>query len=234
MSHDNYFVIIPAAGSGQRMQSQSPKQYLRLNSKPLLQHTLERLGQLDCVNEIIVAIAQDDQDFEALIPHLPPDVVSRISSVIGGNSRALSVLNALQALDDRAAASDWVLVHDAARPCITVSDVEKLINALRAEQAGGILAMPVRDTIKQVSSGDYVERTLDRSMLWQAATPQMFRYSVLLESLRTALAQGLEITDEASAIELAGYPVRLVHGRPDNIKITFPEDLVLAAAILQD
>ena len=149
-----------------------------------------------------------------------------------GKERADSVFSALSSLENQASSDDWVLVHDAARLCITTEDVKRLITELKDDEVGGILALPVSDTLKSVQGG-FITGTPDRSQIWRALTPQMFRFGLLKEALESARRQGLTVTDEASALELAGYKPRIVEGRPDNIKITRPEDLPLATFYLE-
>jgi len=152
-------------------------------------------------------------------------------SVEGGRERCDSVLNGLQALSPWAQENDWVLVHDAARPCVTTEAIQTLITSVGGHEVGGILAVPVSDTLKR-ADGKVISATLDRRSLWQAHTPQMFRYSLLKESLERALANNFSVTDEASALEFSGYQTLLVEDRRDNIKVTRPEDLAMAEAIL--
>jgi 2-C-methyl-D-erythritol 4-phosphate cytidylyltransferase len=156
-----------------------------------------------------------------------------VRTTTGGEQRADSVLAGLACLDGRAADSDWVLVHDAARPCLCADDLQRLISAVRGSDIGGILAEPVVDTVKRASADGLVEATLDRDRLWRAQTPQMFRLGELRSALQRALAAGEAITDEASAMEHAGFPVQLVRGSPANLKVTVAEDLALAAWYLQ-
>lgn len=232
MNQTHYFLIIPAGGSGKRMGSEAPKQYLELDGKSLLQHTLERMHRLPHFSRIVVAAAETDSLFISMLQQLPTDLRTRLVVAPGGAERMHSVRNALLALQDEARADDWVLVHDAVRPCVRTSDVEKLISVLQDEPAGGLLAVPARDTIKTADATGYVTGTLERSILWQAVTPQMFRYGVLTRALDLAVQTGGQMTDEAAAVEQLGLPVKLVAGRSDNIKITWPEDLLLAAALL--
>jgi 2-C-methyl-D-erythritol 4-phosphate cytidylyltransferase len=164
---------------------------------------------------------------------LPLTLVSKLLVAEGGSERMQSVSNALALLEPFAAADDWVLVHDAVRPCVQASDARKLMQELRQERAGGLLALQVRETLKEGDERGFVQRTVDRSRIWQAATPQMFRFSVLQSALQQALADNRSVTDEAAAVEAAGLPVRLVTGRADNIKVTYPGDLALVAAVLQ-
>jgi 2-C-methyl-D-erythritol 4-phosphate cytidylyltransferase len=223
-----YFLVLPAAGSGRRMQAEVPKQYLELNGSSLLEHSLERLGALPEIAHIAIALAADDLTWPALAKRLRPEVARKVLVTTGGAERMQSVANALAALRPLAADADWVLVHDAVRPCVHPADVRKLMQELAQEEAGGLLGVPVRETLKESADGEFVRRTVDRSRIWQAATPQMFRFAVLQRALQQATAA----TDEAAAVEGLGLPVRLVAGRADNIKITYPGDLLLAAAVL--
>ena len=220
----NLAVIVPAAGVGSRMQAEMPKQYIPLLGKPILSHTLDKLAQLDCINHFMVAVSQHDSYFNA---SFLPD--SRFACCDGGKERADSVLLALQALAPQQ--PDWVLVHDAARPLVDLTDIERLISACLQQQQGGILAAKVKDTIKR--GAQLVSETVPRGDLWQAFTPQMFPYHTLLQALQSGLQAGANITDEASAMELTGEAVQLVAARTDNLKITTPEDLPLAEFIIQ-
>ncbi|MFC0308670.1 2-C-methyl-D-erythritol 4-phosphate cytidylyltransferase [Gallibacterium trehalosifermentans] len=212
--------IVPAAGIGSRMQSDRPKQYLSLLGKTILQHTLERLLSYSIIEKIIVATAKND-------PYLidfPLKNHQNIQWVIGGETRDQSVLNALGEIDDN---DVWVMVHDAARPCITHQDLDKLLAI--TDPQGAILAKPVVDTIKKAFGTTHkIEKTEDRSLLWHALTPQFFPAVVLKQALIQAKNKGFTVTDEASAFELIGKYPQLVAGRSDNIKITRPEDLALA------
>jgi 2-C-methyl-D-erythritol 4-phosphate cytidylyltransferase len=227
------FLVIPAAGSGRRMQQELPKQYLEVLGKPLLQHTLENLGDLGLMQGIVLAVSPQDHRIDAVLAALPAALRSRITLVHGGAERANSVLAAVTALADRADPEDWVLVHDAVRPCVRQQDVLRLLDAVRDEPAGGLLAQPVRDTLKLADASGYVLRTVDRTGLWQAATPQAFRHAILLRALRESAARGAQLTDESAAVEALGMPVRLVQGSADNVKLTWPEDLSLLATLLQ-
>ena len=215
------------------MQAEVPKQYLMVAGKSLLQHSLERLGALPEIDRIVVALAAEDSDWPMLLQHLPTNITDKLLLAEGGAERMESVANALSALQPFAADDDWVLVHDAVRPCVHPSDVRKLMRELLQERAGGLLAVPVRDTLKESDGSQLVVRTVERSRIWQAATPQMFRFAVLQRAIQRVQAEHKIVTDEASAVESLGLPVRLVPGRSDNIKVTYPEDLVLAAAVLQ-
>lgn len=226
----NIAVVIPAAGIGQRMQADRPKQYLQLAGKSILEHTVSRLAQVPQLGPMWLALSVDDPYFEqTLLPKLP-----YINRVTGGSERANSVLNALQAID--AEVYPWVLVHDAARPLVQVTDIQNLLQQCLTQQCGGILATQVRDTMKRGNAGlplALVDHTVPRQQLWHALTPQFFPTILLRDALSQALAAGVAITDEASALEWAGQPVLLVPGRADNIKITQPEDLALARFYLE-
>lgn len=215
------------------MQAEVPKQYLTVAGKSLLLHSLERLGALPEINRIVVALAAEDCDWPALVELLPATITGKLLLAAGGTERMQSVANSLAALQPFAADDDWVLVHDAVRPCVHPADVRKLMRELAQERAGGLLAVPVRETLKESDGSQLVVRTVERSRIWQAATPQMFRFAVLQRAMQRAQTEHKVVTDEASAVEALGLPVRLVPGRADNIKVTYPEDLVLAAAVLQ-
>ena len=227
MNQAKYYAVVPAAGVGKRMQADKPKQYLPLLGKAVLEQTLTRLLNADVFTTIAVAISKED-------PYWSELKVSQNTQVItanGGKERADSVLSALSALENQANDDDWVLVHDAARPCITREDIVHLIETLKDESFGGILALSSHDTLKQVEN-DRIQATIDRSSVWRALTPQMFRYGVLKRALEQTEGN-LAVTDEASAIELTGGCVKIVEGRSDNIKITRPEDLALAEFYLE-
>lgn len=223
----NYWGVVPAAGIGSRMRSQLPKQYLTLQNKPIIQHTLDRLSQLN-INGIVVSIAKDDPYWKTLTNLSKP-----IIRVNGGKERCHSVLNALQILQQKANPDDWVLVHDAARPCVRTSDIEKLMTQLADHPIGGLLALPVRDTMKRGNNTNTITETVNREGLWHALTPQMFRLKTLTTALETILARDELVTDEAQAIEKLGLSPILIEGHPDNIKITHPQDLQLAELYLQ-
>jgi 2-C-methyl-D-erythritol 4-phosphate cytidylyltransferase len=215
------------------MQADTPKQYLGIAGKTLLQRSLERLGALPEISRIAVALAADDAAWIDVAKQLRPELAGKVVTATGGAERMQSVSNALDALRPFAADDDWVLVHDAVRPCAHPLDVRKLMQELLREEAGGLLAVRVRETLKESDAKERVLRTVDRSNIWQAATPQMFRFAVLQRALRQAIDAGRSVTDEAAAVEALGLPVRLVAGRADNLKVTYPGDLPLAAAILE-
>ncbi len=218
----NIWAVVPAAGVGKRMQADRPKQYLLLAGKAVLEQTITRLLQADVFSAIAVAVSREDPYW----PELACSSHEKIVTAAGGKERADSVLSALRSLRDKASDDDWVLVHDAARPCLTSSDVHKLIETLKKDDVGGILALSSHDTLKK-SQGSHVSETIDRSIIWRALTPQMFRYGMLKQALEQAEGNPA-ITDEASALEMQGLQPKIVEGRSDNIKITRPEDLALA------
>ena len=224
MNDANRWVVVPAAGVGKRMGSSIPKQYLKLAGRPVIDHTLERVLLHPMIDGVYVALGEEDSWWPNTEFADHPDLVR----VEGGAERCFSVLNALEQLQSRARPDDWVLVHDAARPCLRRKDVDHLIGMLESHDAGGLLGVPVRDTMKRTSKTDEVVRTVDRNHLWHAFTPQMFRFDRLLNAMRGAINAGHLVTDEASAIEWAGDKPLMVEGHPDNIKITRPEDLPLA------
>jgi len=229
MSKPRYWLIVPAAGSGQRMKADCPKQYLRLGHRYILDITLSRLLDHADFSGCMVAVRADDPWWTETAASSD----ARINTCVGGSERADSVLAALDALADRVADDDWVLVHDAARPCLDSADFNRLLTELRDHPVGGLLATPVADTLKRVASdSSRVEATIDRRHLWRALTPQMFRFATLKQALESAIAAGYPVTDEASAVERAGGVPCIVEGRPDNIKITVPADLALAGFIL--
>ncbi|GAB5382676.1 MAG: 2-C-methyl-D-erythritol 4-phosphate cytidylyltransferase [Aliiglaciecola sp.] len=225
----SFSAVVPAAGVGKRMQADRPKQYLLIQGKTVLEHTLEKLISHPHIQHIVVAVHPQDPYFDELECSQAP----WLSRVEGGKERADSVLNGLNYLASTFPDSDWVLVHDAARPCIGYQDLDKLI-ALHSSGQGGILAAPVRDTMKRSTQNDpsVVLQTVDRAGLWHALTPQFFPLKALQKSLHEALAENVAITDEASAMEWAGHKVQLVEGSDRNIKITRPDDLSLASFYL--
>jgi len=206
-----------------------PKQYLELGGRRVIDHTVERMLSHPAVDGLYLALGEEDGWWDDTEFSGHADLVR----VAGGSERCHSVSNALQALAARAGRDDWVLVHDAARPCVRRSDVDRLIDIVRGDQVGGLLGLPVRDTMKRTDAGDRVLDTVERNHLWHAFTPQMFRFGVLQDALRGALDSGVLVTDEASAIEWAGYRPVMVEGHADNLKITRPEDLRLAAYYLE-
>lgn len=217
--------VVPAAGIGSRMQSGRPKQYLTIGQSTILEHSIASLLAHPAINRVIVALSPDDNYFQ----QLPLASDSRIVTVTGGKQRADSVLAGLQAAEQ----AEWALVHDAARPCLTADDLSRLLSVSRHSRIGGILAAPVRDTMKRSEPGkDAIAHTVEREALWHALTPQLFPLTLLRQCLERALNEGANITDEASALEYCGYHPELIAGRSDNIKVTRPEDLALATFYL--
>ncbi len=229
MTAPMFWLIIPAAGIGSRMQAQCPKQYLTVADKTILEHTLACFIDHPNLHGIVLPLAEHDHWWSELSLAQHP----LIQTVMGGVERADSVLNGLRALElSGAQASDWVLVHDAARPLLQPSDLERLLIELADGPVGGLLAVPARDTLKQVDATGKVIQTIDRSLVWHALTPQMFRFGLLQQALADALQAGVAVTDESSAMEWAGYAPRVIEGQANNIKITRPEDLLLLETLL--
>nr|WP_288498876.1 2-C-methyl-D-erythritol 4-phosphate cytidylyltransferase [uncultured Pseudomonas sp.] len=217
-----FWAVIPAAGIGSRMRADRPKQYLQLAGKSILEHTLHCFLDHPGLRGVVVSLAEDDPFW----PSLACARDGRIHTAAGGAERADSVLNALLRLTELGAGEqDWVLVHDAARPNLAQSDLDLLLAELAGDAVGGLLAVPARDTLKRVGSDGRVRETIDRSVIWQAYTPQMFRLGALHQALAEALVSDVAVTDEASAMEWAGHAPRLIEGRADNLKVTRPEDL---------
>ncbi len=217
-----FWAVIPAAGVGARMAADRPKQYLPLGGLTILEHSLLCFLDHPRLKGLVISLAADDPYW----PALPCALDSRIQRVTGGKERADSVLNALLHLHAQGASDDdWVLVHDAARPNLARSDLDQLLGELADDPVGGLLAVPARDTLKRADAQGRVAETVDRRLIWQAYTPQMFRLGALHRALADSLVAHVPITDEASAIEWAGAAPRLIEGRADNIKVTRPEDL---------
>jgi len=223
-----FWAVIPAAGIGTRMQAEIPKQYLRVNNKCILEYSLECFCSHARIAGVVVVLAANDGHWDqlAIAGH------AKIMTAAGGAERFNSVLNGLHYLQQQADADDWVLVHDAVRPCLYHDDVDRLIAELSKHPVGGLLALPVRDTLKRVDDDGAVIETVDRSGLWHALTPQMFRLAMLEQAIAKAVAGNHMITDEAQAMELCGYRPVAVQGRADNIKITRRGDLPLAELFL--
>ena len=221
-----YSVVVPAAGIGKRMKTDCPKQYLHIAGKTIIEHTLTKLLEHGQVKRVIVVLNPNDM----LFAQLPIASHPCIEVVVGGQERCDSVLAGLNYLPDD---EEWVLVHDAARPCFTTADLTALLQLAEQDSTGGILATPVRDTMKRavnvkMNGQSIVKQTESRENLWHALTPQFFKLSSLKKALNKANKQKINITDEASAIELLGEKVILVEGSASNIKITQSEDLLLA------
>lgn len=228
----NIWAIVPSAGSGQRMQQSIPKQYLELHGRAVIEHTLSTLLSEARINSVIVCIAENDPYW----PKLDCAHESNVFYTRGGATRSRSVFNGIKALAEQANKQDWVLVHDAARPCLSQAMLSAFIDQLIDDEVGGILALPSNDTVKQATSSEAeskIECTLDRSRIWYAQTPQMFRYGLLKKALKRAIKKDADITDEASAMERAGYRPRLIPGERRNLKITQPDDLELANLLIE-
>ena len=230
MNKDKYFLIVPASGIGQRMNSTIPKQYIILeNGLTILDQCLNTILSNDLISGFIVALNKKDSHFKSSDFAKDPKLISFTS---GGKERFHSVLNALNALDQTAKPNDWVLVHDAVRPCIRKEDINKLIEEVADDKVGGILANRIVDTVKQ-KNDDGLVSTIDRQKLYIAQTPQMFRYDILKDSIEKAIKSNMHITDESEALESLNYSIRIVEGSSTNIKITTQEDIHLANYFLK-
>lgn len=223
--------MVPAAGVGKRMQAPCPKQYLSFLGKTVLEHTVERLLCHPKITKVIIALGENDEYFPLSALAKNPQVIT----VTGGKERVYSVLAGLQSINT--AEFSWVLVHDAARPCVSHQDITQLITTCLTSNVGGLLATQVCDTMKRAQLSPQkqqplVQNTESRDGLWHALTPQMYQVDELRNAIENALAQNLEITDESSAIEFAGLPSQLIAASGDNIKITRPDDLAMAEFIL--
>jgi 2-C-methyl-D-erythritol 4-phosphate cytidylyltransferase len=230
MNKDKYFLVVPASGIGQRMNSTIPKQYIILEKGlTILDQCLNTILSNDLISGFIVALDKKDSHFKSSDFAKDPKL---ISITTGGKERFHSVLNALNALDQTAKPNDWVLVHDAVRPCIRKEDINKLIEEVADDKVGGILANRIVDTVKQKNNGGLVS-TIDRQKLYIAQTPQMFRYAILKDSIEKAIKSNMHITDESEALESQNYSIRIVEGSSSNIKITTQEDIHLANYFLK-
>lgn len=229
MTAPAYWAVVPAAGIGRRMGAAIPKQFLALGRHTVLEHSLESLWN-GVELKGLVLVSEGHPALASIQELYREHCMIRVA---GGHQRCHSVLNGLEALKGKAQPDDWVLVHDGARPCVRQHDLKQLCAQLAHHKVGGLLGIPARDTMKRASEDFRVEKTIDRSGLWHAYTPQMFRYELLRSALANAIADGFEVTDEASAVEHAGYHPLMVEGHADNIKITRPEDLPLAEFYLQ-
>ncbi|MDP7193774.1 MAG: 2-C-methyl-D-erythritol 4-phosphate cytidylyltransferase [Arenicellales bacterium] len=229
MNSPGIWALIPAAGSGTRFGSQRPKQYHFIKGKPVLAHTLERIAQVKAIRGIAVGLSVEDANWEVL----EKPSTENLWTYTGGVTRADTVRRGLDSLSAKAVAGDWVLVHDAVRPCIQHADVQRLINEVAFSPEGGLLGIPVRDTIKRETGQGRVATTVPRVGLWRAQTPQLFPLDTLTTALDQAHSSGRGCTDEAEAIEQLSLTPRLVESDWCNLKITSPADLVLAELILE-
>ena len=224
------WAVVPAAGSSRRMAGAAlPKQYLQAAGRSVIEWAIAPLLERGDCERIVVVLVEQDRHW----PEQPLARHPKIVTATGGAERVDSVRAGLRALGSHATERDWVLVHDAARPCLRAADLNRLIVEVGDDSVGGLLAAPVVDTLKRGDAGDRVQETVSRASLWRALTPQMFRYAVLDRALRAAQETRSTPTDEAQAVEALGLQPRLVRGDPDNIKITLPEDVERAARLLQ-
>ncbi len=223
------WALVPAAGAGRRLGGATPKQFLSIGGRSVLRHTLDALAGCPSVTGLVVV-----GDRRNLPAELENGIAGKPCLIAeGGHERCHSVLNGLRRLAENVSDDAWVLVHDAARPCVRSADIEKLLAEIIGHQVGGLLGIPVSDTVKQIDNKRLVNSTLDRRKLWRAQTPQLFRLGQLRTAIEEALRAGVEVTDEASAMEHAGWRPKLVEGHLDNIKITGPDDLDLAEFYLR-
>jgi len=223
---ERFLGLIPAAGAGERMGFATPKQYLQLRGRPMLHHSVKALLADARIDTVFVVLAPGDCEFRQ---HPWGEFGERVAPLYcGGATRHDSVLNGLVAASSTAQPDDWVLVHDAARPCLGEQELRRLLDALAADEVGGILAVPVADTLKRADPTGRIVATEPREHLWRAQTPQMFRHGLLLQ----ALSRTARMSDEAGAIEALGLKPKLVQGAATNLKVTYPEDLQLAETIL--
>lgn len=228
LNNRRLWAIIPAAGSGRRFSATELKQYQIIHGLTVLEHSVQRLNELPLAGYVL-ALSADDH----IAKSLSLDARSAAHFCIGGAERVDTVLKALEYLLPIADPQDWVLVHDAARPCVSIESLTALVQTAVQYQCSAILAIPVRDTLKQVVQAPLIAKTVSREQLWQAQTPQISTIATLKKALDQALADAVLVTDEASALEYISAPVQVVQGRSDNIKITYPDDLALARLILE-
>jgi 2-C-methyl-D-erythritol 4-phosphate cytidylyltransferase len=225
-----YFALIPAAGVGARMGASMPKQYARVAGKPILRHVLDTFAETEAITHTFAVVSGNDAYIEEVMRD-GPALAGRVTIVRdGGASRRESVLNGLLAMRPQVADDEWVLVHDAARPGLTRDLIARLITSLQDDEVGGLLALPIVDTLKRSDSNGRSSATMSRERLWAAQTPQMFRYGLL----RKALEGTVDVTDEAGAIEALGLSPRLIAGSARNMKVTLPDDLALAELYLKE
>ena len=226
-----FFAVIPAAGSGSRMGNSLPKQYLPLAGRPMIYHAVHTLCISPEITSVFVILSPEDREW---LKHDWSEFSSKLIVFnCGGETRAMSILNGLKAASEESFIDndDWVMVHDAARPCLSEELLKKLLDELSDDAVGGLLAVPLSDTLKRGGTNNRVQKTEPRKDLWQAQTPQMFRYKLLLDAL--CKPDSIAMTDDASAVEALGLCPKLVLGDVSNIKITYPKDLVLAELILR-
>lgn len=223
------WAVVPAAGRGERFGGRIPKQYAMLHGRPVIAWSVAALLAERSIARVLVVLAKGDRRWRSIAESRDP----RVSTCVGGERREHSVANALAALAGVARERDWVIVHDAARPCLRREDLRSLLAATRADPVGGLLAVPVSDTLKKLGAGGRSERTVSRDGLWRALTPQVFRYGLLARAMGLCIERDRIVTDEASAIEALGLRPLLVRGHADNVKVTEADDRDLAEAILR-
>ncbi|WWO99080.1 MAG: 2-C-methyl-D-erythritol 4-phosphate cytidylyltransferase [Candidatus Dasytiphilus stammeri] len=220
--------VVPAAGIGRRMQSKFPKQYLTIGTKTILEHAISTLIEQPLIKRIVIVLNSKDCWFNLL----PIDNTRITTTITDSQTRADSVMAGLKAVSHES----WVIIHDAVRPCLHPEDLHRLLSIITVSPVGGILATPVRDTIKRSQAGNHppivVSHTIERQNLWHALTPQLFPINLLLTCMQRAIQEGIMLTDEASALEYEGYHPAIIFGRHDNIKVTYPEDIALASFYL--
>ncbi|WP_019673707.1 2-C-methyl-D-erythritol 4-phosphate cytidylyltransferase [Psychrobacter lutiphocae] len=226
-SFPKVFSLIVAAGKGSRFGSEQPKQYTKIHGETILQQSVKALAASAYIHNVFLVIANDDKQA------LDMSFVLPVTFALGGEERWQSVQSGVVSiLQAGAQPEDLIVIHDAARPCVSVEHIDAVIEVASRSSYGAILGVPVADTLKLVDTKSTIHRTVDRSQLWQAQTPQVFRAGVLYEVLQQVAKQGLMITDEASAFEQMGYPIKVVQGSRQNLKLTYPEDLALIESIL--
>ena len=218
-----YFALIPAAGVGARMAANGPKQYMAIGGKPMLRHTIDAFLASPLISHIYIVVSPDDGQIDGVVPAAGVTVLR-----CGGATRMESIQNGLRQMGEVVGQADWVLVHDAARPGLNAALIEKLITTIGGDAVGGLLALPVVDTVKRAGAA---VSTVSRDGLWLAQTPQMFRYRLLVDALAAATDASV-ITDDASAIEALGHSPKLVEGHPRNLKVTLPADIRIAEMYL--
>lgn len=228
-SHLKYYAIIPAAGISSRMQAEKPKQYFTLQSEPILQRVVNLFSCFEHIEKVIVVLNAKDIWWPSLSLSHP----EKIMTVIGGVERMHSVFLGLEFLKDFVDDHDFVLVHDAARPLLKTSHIDYLLSEIKNHEVGGLLGLPIVDTLKKVNSKNEVEATISREGLWQAQTPQCFRYGILKAALENVLSQNQLVTDESSAVEMMDLKPKMVLGSTENIKITYFEDIALVEKMLR-
>ena len=227
---NKYWVVIPAAGIGKRMGDDIPKQYISVCGKTVIEHTIDNFIDRNEIENICISISESDNYW----PTLPISKNEKIITTVGGNERYESVYNGLRAIQDKATENDWVLVHDAVRPCLKKSIIDRLITDISSHDVGGILALPCSETMKRVNNSNEVEETINRQTAWRAQTPQMFKYKKLLLAIEKVINEDIFITDEAMAMELSNHKPVVILGDENNIKITHKTDLKYLELFLEE